>query len=173
MNSIKYTVSDDVLASKGLRFANFIIDYIVQLILGFVIGFVIIMISDLTGSYGLSDFLFMSDNRLVDYIFACIVLFIYYTTIESLTGRSLGKYITKTKVVLHDGSKPTFNEILVRSLSRMIPFEAFSFLGDLGKGWHDTISKTYVVDIAKFEAKKETFEGLDEIGKIGVDEVKF
>jgi uncharacterized RDD family membrane protein YckC len=49
----------------------------------------------------------------------------------------------------------------------LIPFEQFSFFGEDGKGWHDSISKTYVVDIAKYEAKKATFEGLDEIGKIG------
>ena len=84
------------------------------------------------------------------------LLLIYYTTIETLTGRSLGKFITKTKVVIYDGSKPTFNEILVRSLCRLIPLEHFSFLGEDGNGWHDSISKTYVVDIAKFEAKKAT-----------------
>ncbi|MFT5243176.1 MAG: putative RDD family membrane protein YckC [Glaciecola sp.] len=166
MNSIKYTVSPDVLATKGIRFANFILDYIVQLSLGVAIGVVIGVISELTGSYGFIDFFFNS-GRLMEFIFGYIILLIYYTTIETLTGRSLGKYITKTKVVLYDGSKPTFNEILVRSLCRIIPFEHFSFLGEEGKGWHDSISKTYVVDIAKYEAKKATFEGLDEIGKIG------
>jgi len=166
MNSIKYTVSPEVLATKGIRFANFILDYIVQLSLGVAIGVVIGVISELTGSYGFIDFFFNS-GRLMEFIFGYIILLIYYTTIETLTGRSLGKYITKTKVVLYDGSKPTFNEILVRSLCRIIPFEHFSFLGEEGKGWHDSISKTYVVDIAKYEAKKAAFEGLDEIGKIG------
>lgn len=166
MNQIKYAVTQDVLASKGLRFANFIVDYIVQIVIGAGIGFVIGVVSELTGNYGLVDFFFNS-GRLMEFIFGYIILLIYYTTMETLTGRSLGKFITKTKVVIYDGSKPTFNEILVRSLCRLIPLEHFSFLGEDGKGWHDSISKTYVVDVAKFEAKKATFEGLDEIGRIG------
>lgn len=167
MNQIKYTVTPDVLASKGIRFANFIIDYIAQVVIGIAIGVLIGLISELTGSYGLYELVIESEGRFSDYIFGAIILIIYYLTIETLTARSLGKYITKTKVVLYDGSKPTFNEILVRTLCRIIPFEQFSFLGEEGKGWHDSISKTYVVDIAKFEAKKAGFEDLDEIGRIG------
>ncbi|MFD2915110.1 RDD family protein [Psychroserpens luteus] len=167
MNQIKYTVTPDVLASKGIRFANFIMDYIAQVVIGIAIVVLIGLISELTGSYGLYELVIESEGRLSDYIFGAIILIIYYLTIETLTARSLGKYITKTKVVLYDGSKPTFNEILVRSLCRIIPFEQFSFLGEEGKGWHDSISKTYVVDIAKFEAKKAAFDDLDEIGRIG------
>ncbi|MEM5566551.1 RDD family protein [Psychroserpens sp. AS72] len=166
MNRIKYTVTPDVLASKGIRFANYFIDYIIQIIIGAGFGVVIGVVSELTGNYFLIE-LFFESGRLMEFVFGFIILLLYYTTIETLTGRSLAKYITKTKVVLYDGSKPTFNEILVRSLCRIIPFEQFSFLGEDGKGWHDSISKTYVVDIAKFEAKKATFEGLDEIGRIG------
>ncbi|OUS01386.1 hypothetical protein A9Q86_06265 [Flavobacteriales bacterium 33_180_T64] len=167
MNHIKYTVTEDVLATKGVRFANLIIDYIIRVILIFIVGILIGIISELTGSYALYDIIIESDSRIVDYVFAYMILLVYYTTVETLTGRSIGKYITKTKVVLFDGSKPTFNEVLVRTLCRMIPLEGLSFLGDIGKGWHDTMSKTYVVDIEKFEAKKQTIEGLSEIGRIG------
>ncbi|MFT5848845.1 RDD family protein [Psychroserpens sp.] len=168
MNQIKYTVTPDVLASKGIRFANFIIDYIGVLIIGGLTGVAIGIISELTGSYTIYEALILNDNVVIDYVFGYFLWLIYYTPLETLTkGRTLGKYITKTKVVLYDGSEPTFNEILVRSLCRLIPFEQFSFFGEDGKGWHDSISKTYVVDIAKYEAKKATFEGLDEIGKIG------
>lgn len=166
MRAIATIVNQEVLASKGLRFANYIIDYIIQAALGAAIGFVLGFIADLTGSYGLIDFFFYS-GRLMEFIFGYLVLFIYYTTFETLTGRSLGKYVTNTKVVLYDGSKPAFSDIAARSLSRMIPLEQFSFLGELGKGWHDSISKTYVVDIKKFEARRQTLEDLDEIGRIG------
>lgn len=169
MNQIKYTVTTDVLATKGIRFANFIIDYVVQGVILFGVGVIIGLYSEITGNYGLYDIVILSDGRLSDYIFGSIILLTYYLTIETLTARSLGKYITKTKVVLYDGSKPTFDKILVRTLCRIIPFEQFSFLGEVGKGWHDSISKTYVVDIAKFEAKIATSEGLEEIGRIGVE----
>lgn len=64
-----------------------------------------------------------------------------------------------------DGSKPKFDEILIRALCRLIPLNAFSFLGDLGKGWHDTLSKTYVVDVVKFDSKQSTINNLEQIGQ--------
>lgn len=167
MNRSNNTVSKDVLASKGIRFANFIIDYIVQIILGGVVGIVIALISELTGNYTLYEIIIESESRLSDYLLGAFILFLYYLTIETLTGRSIGKFITKTKIVTHEGLKPTFSDILIRTLSRLIPFEQFSFFGDDGKGWHDSISKTYVVDIEKFESKSKIKQGLEEIGQIG------
>ena len=123
-------VSPDVLASKGIRFANFIIDYIVQIVIGIVLGVAIALFAELTGSHAVYDFLIESESRLSDYIFGIITLLVYYIVIEGLTGRSIGKFVTKTKVVTHDGEKPTFTDIIIRSLSRVIPFEQFSFLGD-------------------------------------------
>ena len=67
-------------------------------------------------------------------------------------------------MVMVNGEKPTNQAIVKRSLSRMIPFDALSFLGTNGKGWHDSISNTYVVDIAKFEAKKKSHSELEQIG---------
>ncbi|MEH6537048.1 MAG: RDD family protein [Psychroserpens sp.] len=166
MNRIKYTVTPDVLANKGIRFANYVVDYILQILMGAAIGFVLGFISELTGNNGVVDFFFYS-GTLMEFVFGYMITIVYYATMETLTGRSIGKFITNTKVVLYDGAKPKFTEILVRSLCRIIPFEAFSFLGENGKGWHDSISKTYVVDIKNFEAKKRTFEELDEIGRIG------
>lgn len=157
-------VSQDVLASKGTRFANYIIDNIVTFIFGFVIGVIIVLVSELTGSYAMYDLLIASENRLTDYIFGAIITILYYTVIETLTSRSLGKYITKTKVVTHEGLKPDLGDIFIRSLCRFIPFNPFSFLGTDGKGWHDSISKTYVVDVKKFESKKETELELEQIG---------
>lgn len=51
-----------------------------------------------------------------------------------LKGKTIGKYITKTIVVMEDGSKPKASDIVLRSLCRLIPFDAFSFLGTEGKG---------------------------------------
>ncbi len=165
MNRNKH-VSQDVLATKGLRFANYIIDQIVMVVLGGAIGVLIALYTEFTGDYGLYDVFVESDNTLLDYLIGYIISLIYYTTIETLTGRSLGKYITKTKVVTHEGEKPTFDTILIRTLCRFIPFNHFSFLGEDGKGWHDSISKTYVVEVKKFEEKIETEFELDQIGKL-------
>ncbi len=159
-------ITSDVLANRGQRFLNFIIDYVVQIVIGAVIGVVIALLAEFTGNYMLYDIVVESNNRLTDYLLGFIILILYYLTIETLTARSLGKYITQTKIVLEDGSQPKFTDILKRSFSRLIPFEQFSFFGEDARGWHDTISDTYVIDVKKYERKTKTAIGLEEIGKV-------
>ena len=86
------------------------------------------------------------DTPLGNWIVGAIAALIYYTLMESfLQGKSLGKYVTKTRVVTHEGYQPELSTILVRSLSRVVPFDALSFLFKEPGGWHDEWSKTYVV----------------------------
>lgn len=123
------------LAGGGKRFANYIIDIIMYLILVFVIGIVA------GGVLGLSE-------REIDTLsrFSFLIFLFYYWVMESLTGKTVGKYITRTRVVKEDGSHPNGANILGRTICRLIPFEAFSFLGSPGKGWHDSIPKIYVIE---------------------------
>jgi uncharacterized RDD family membrane protein YckC len=60
-------------------------------------------------------------------------------------GKTVGKFLTKTKVVNEDGMPPSFKNCILRSLSRMVPFEPFSLLMDGQTAWHDRWPKTYVV----------------------------
>jgi uncharacterized RDD family membrane protein YckC len=68
----------------------------------------------------------------------------YYFLCEATTGRTVGKLVSGTRVVTESGGKPTTLQILQRTLSRMVPFEPFSFFGP-STGWHDRWSKTRVV----------------------------
>jgi uncharacterized RDD family membrane protein YckC len=126
--------------SKGKRFTNYLIDlvcvYILALILGLTIGAI--------GSIA-PDIIQILDNKWLFYLLGIILPVVYYTVLESDNGRTVGKYITKTKVVMETGKKPDFKTILIRSLCRCIPLEQFSFLGD--EGLHDRLSKTSVIDI--------------------------
>ena len=79
------------------------------------------------------------------FLISLVELF-YYATTEFVWGRSPAKFITKTKVIMRDGSRLTFKAVLIRSLCRLIPFEPLSFFGDRNPvGWHDKFSKTIVV----------------------------
>ena len=69
----------------------------------------------------------------------------YYLLLEGFFNTTIGKIITGTTIVDIEGKRPRFSRIIVRTLCRFIPFEAFSFLGIAGRGWHDSISETYVV----------------------------
>ncbi len=119
-----------------IRFANLILDYIGNMIFGFVIG----LIAGVTQTEWLLTFI-------VDYelFFGILMLIIYYISLEATFGRTLGKMITGTRVVNQNGEKPSVGQIVGRTFARLIPFEALSCLTEDGRGWHDTLSKTYVV----------------------------
>ena len=80
-------------------------------------------------------------------ILGILILFIYYTLLEGLTGRSIGKYLTGTKLMIsRDYSKPRLINCINRSLARLIPFEVFSFFSGRPVGWHDTLGNAMVTD---------------------------
>ncbi|AUP79031.1 RDD family protein [Flavivirga eckloniae] len=159
-----FQVTEDVLASNNMRFVNYLIDLIPQY--GIVYGaiYLLFYIAESTSNYALNDFL-LELSTLQDYIFTYSIMLGYYFFMEGFTNRTLGKYVTKTLVVTANGNKPTYLDILKRSFCRLIPFDALSFLGAKGKGWHDSLSKTYVVDVNKFEAKRKLQGELNLIGK--------
>ncbi len=132
------------IASQGKRFANYILDVIFLFL--FTIGFSI-FISIVLSIVAPSSLYLLGNNRALLYLMTLIVGMIYFVTLESLTGRTFAKFITKTKVVDEKGEKPGVKVIVLRSLVRFIPFEAFSFLGNEGNGWHDKASNTIVVEI--------------------------
>ena len=136
-----------VQAEKGKRFANYFIDMIVFLILYLAISVVIFILSDAAMEVLEEIDENSIETRLLDHLISMIFTVVYYTIVEgSLKGKTIGKYITKTRVVNLDGSTPNLTTILTRSFARIVPFEAFSFLGDEKTGWHDRWTDTIVID---------------------------
>jgi len=69
---------------------------------------------------------------------------LYYTCCEKFfRGHTLGKLVSGTRAIRENGQELTFGDAILRSLSRLVPFEAFSAFG--GHPWHDTWTKTMVV----------------------------
>jgi uncharacterized RDD family membrane protein YckC len=73
------------------------------------------------------------------------VMLIYFVPQEALWGKTLGKLITRTRVIAVGGGKPGWSRVFVRTLCRLIPFEMFTFIGSYSVGCHDKYSKTRVV----------------------------
>jgi len=124
-------------ASAARRLANFLVDYVGYLAFSFLIGLAI----SLSGSTVALELL----ESAPDIVLSLVLMIIYYVSLETIFARTLGKLLSGTRVISEDGSKPGFLQILGRTLCRFIPFEIFSFLGESGRGWHDSISKTYVI----------------------------
>jgi len=68
---------------------------------------------------------------------------LFYFIFEASMQTSPAKAIFGRVVVNEYGNKPSVKQILIRSVSRAVPFEAFSCLSP--RGWHDTWSKTFVI----------------------------
>ena len=120
-------------ANAGKRFGNYMIDRILCTVMVF--GFIELV--GKIGSYSLREF--MEGISLL--LFPC-----YWIIFEYFFQKTPGKFITQTTVLTIYGDKPTFLNTVGRTLCRFIPFEQFSFLGSRAVGWHDSISKTRVVE---------------------------
>ncbi|HWB26987.1 MAG TPA: RDD family protein [Chitinophagaceae bacterium] len=135
--------------SAGTRFANYIIDiigfYIFYFILTILIGLIVVGLSDPGNRYENAGFL---RDRLTLYAISITSFVLYYALLEGLTkGRTLGKLVTGSKVVMDDGTKITWKAAIGRTFSRLVPFEPFSAFG--GYPWHDQWTNTQVVKIRK------------------------
>lgn len=125
-------------ATTGIRFANFIIDRILGTMIFYAAMFGGIYLLGMDGDGAASAIVML---------FSLAMIPGYYIIFEYFWGKTPGKFLTKTRVVNAAGKQPGFWNIVGRSLCRFIPFEPFSFLsGARPLGWHDSISKTYVVE---------------------------
>lgn len=128
-------------ASTGKRFANHLLDMIFIYLFAFIFSIFLGVVAP-----EMLESITTESNTLTNYFYTFLFVFNYYTLLEATTGRTIGKMITNTKVVTTDGQKPNFGHVIARSLSRFIPFEAFSFLGSNESGLHDKISSTLVIN---------------------------
>lgn len=97
---------------------------------------------------------------------------LYYFTLEKLTGRTIGKLLTNTRVLSNNGKKPTAGQVLTRTLCRFIPFEAFTFIARKPQnGLHDGLANTIVIDN---KAVHGSFDDLDydQLGEDGISKFR-
>ncbi len=121
--------------SSATRFVNFLIDFIVWLVISFMAIFICSLIIQTTNQ---------AMATLISYTILIITFIAYYSIMEINFQKTIGKFVTKTKVVKMNGEKPSNADILGRTLCRLIPFDRISFLF-VKNGIHDFLSKTNVV----------------------------
>jgi uncharacterized RDD family membrane protein YckC len=154
----QFQITEDLYASYSQRFLNLIIDTFIQLVLFFLSLVFLIAIMELNGNKNFPNY--FVKNQIAQYTFVTCISLVYYNFFEILCARTIGKFITQTIVVNLNGERPNHETILIRSLCRMIPFNALSFLGIIPRGWHDSISKTYVVRTNLLEERIRNVQSL-------------
>jgi uncharacterized RDD family membrane protein YckC len=122
-------------AGKGRRFGTFVVDYLMFMVLSFAFG---AGVGLLFGDAGIQAL-----EAVPDLLLGLLILSTYYIFFEAIWARTPGKLLLGTVVVSEAGTKPSFGQIVGRTLCRFIPFEAFSCFGE--RAWHDSLPKTWVV----------------------------
>lgn len=121
--------------TSWIRLIHFFIDLIGFYFIAFILSLFI-------------DLLFPSSGQIMvgvlGYVFLLATFFLYYVFSEYKYQKTIGKLLTKTKVVMNDGRKPELNEIFIRTACRLIPFDRLSFLF-ARSGFHDYLSNTMVI----------------------------
>jgi len=154
-----------ILASDRRRFISSILDFFFAFASIFISGIIVVVIGNIFNW----DIFSVWEILIIDYTCLSFLFFLIvnYLIMESLFGKSIGKFLTGTTVVNKKGVKPGFGVIFIRTLSRLIPFDVFSFLGKSGRIWHDSISNTYVV----YETALEEAKSFNELNLIGNNEL--
>ncbi|THU41732.1 RDD family protein [Niastella caeni] len=139
--------------SIGHRFVHYLLDYF--LILPFwmsAASFLYVFNYMVFGSASYS-----SANPTLFYLYYFVSYLLYYFLAEAIFRQTLGKMVTRSCVV-SDGVQLSTGRILLRTLSRLIPFDPIAFL--FGAKWHDRVSSTAVVYIDSWEKVFEEEKGV-------------
>jgi uncharacterized RDD family membrane protein YckC len=135
-----FNISDESIiqfapTNGGLRLANRFIDLL--LILALMYRFVEVL--------NIYEFDFQIPPQIL-IILEFIGIIYYYSVLEVIFKTSAGKCATNTLIVNKNAETASIGQLFGRTFCRLIPFDAFSYLGSSARGWHDTLTDTYVVD---------------------------
>lgn len=108
--------------NKGIRIINFLIDLIMVSIISVIL------------------------ETIFKFGFFYLVYLVYYFTFEFFSGQTVGKMITRTKVVDNNQNKPSVKKLIIRTILRLNPFDSLSYLFGQSLGSHDLISKTKLIN---------------------------
>ncbi|WP_419869952.1 RDD family protein [Chryseobacterium sp. CT-SW4] len=157
-------------ASKVLRLINYFIDLFFNFIIISVLFGILGLLYSLVSGIPFQEVAYMMENvnPLLDRLVTLLTYAFLMFSTETITGgRSLGKLLTGTQVIMIDGTRPKAGNYFLRNIIRCLPFiDQLSFLGE--NGFHDAWSETRVVVKKHYEAE---LRAKDDINSIGTKEI--
>lgn len=116
---------------KRIRLFNFLIDSVLFFLIVLIISFL------------MKNYIERDNLKWLMIIF----YYLYYFIFELAFGQTIGKMITKTKIIdIETQSHPKVFKIFIRTLSRLIPIDFISYLF-IVNGFHDILSQTKTIKI--------------------------
>ncbi len=135
MNNFKY-------ASRSKRILNGIIDGLIILIIW---GTLVISFAPKMMKMGLFDW--MEEGKTYDLSYTIAPIhFLYYLILEGFFKTTIGKIITRTKLIKFNGAQIHFGDALARTIYRYIPFDPLTYLSEHPVGIHDSLSNTRLLN---------------------------
>ncbi len=135
---------NSTLAPAAVRFVHLLADSAAVLIMYYIFSFALYYLALQTQWWpeALNGAYFAQVSIVTLYILYCLLM-------EGFAGgQTLGKLITRYKVVDRSGAPPSLKQILLRTLIRFVPFEFLSVFSAARSGmWHDQWSRTIVVKV--------------------------
>jgi uncharacterized RDD family membrane protein YckC len=122
------------LADKSTRLYNYAVDMVAISIIMF-FGFFFITMG------------FNPEGNSIYYLICFLSYYGYYFLFEWQTGKTLGKFITNTRVTDVHGNQASLAQILLRTMLRIPIIDGISLLLRSENGLHDNLSGTRVVKI--------------------------
>jgi uncharacterized RDD family membrane protein YckC len=136
-------------ATMGQRLANYLIDIVIFyafiFIISMIFGASLVASGNADAATTDAEVEAAMGGIGIIYLVVFAVFFAYYTLLEGSKGKTIGKMVTKTRVVRDDGEPMNFGKAFFRALCRIVPFEVLSIFFGNGKMWHDSWTGTSVV----------------------------
>jgi uncharacterized RDD family membrane protein YckC len=156
-NRVKKTIPyiaprEVVVIDGGKRFAHFFVDLVVFEAFYYFFAFILNMLPFPKSTI---DFQLMLGMFSIS-MFVMFLYPLYYFTFEFLYQKTPGKFLTKASVIDVYGNKPSGRTLLLRSIIRIVPFEALSCFSN--RGWHDRWSETFVVSDEELQTLKDLLQ---------------
>lgn len=133
-----------VMAGKRRRLVNFIVDGVLALVFIILVG---VILFELFYNWGI-EIEEDSKEETIMGVFLFLLGILFYTVQEyALKGKTIGKYLTKTRAVTVDHTRMGFWVCAKRNTIRLVLLgvDPFTFLGRRASGWHDLLSHSKVV----------------------------
>jgi len=122
------------IAEKSQRLVNYVVD-----------RFLISIFSSLFSLFFIFSNLAIKETSFLFIVIYTIIHILYYFIFELSSGQTIGKKITKTKVIRKGTGKINFFNIFIRTFTRLIFLDVYSYLFGNEIGMHDILSNTLVV----------------------------
>ncbi len=144
---IKKTLWPTEPASRGRRWAEYVIDMGLTFLVGFLLSLFLFLLCGV-------------DVSKHPYLFGVALALLYYVLLEGASGKTIGKMLLRTKVLKEGDQEIEGSSVFLRTLIRFIPGEPLSVFSSTRRMWHDRWTHTVVASTGDLSLARKFLVGI-------------